>query len=72
MALAEFFPGGEKNIGDMLTQPSDPIDVFGRQDKVGRFTHPDTGITVIAKRGEIDLNTTRLIPVFDAAKQPTE
>lgn len=72
MSFAELLPGGERNIGDMLVGPSDPIDVFGRQDGVGRFVHPDTGIRVVAKRGEIDLKTTKLIPVFDAKKPSAE
>ena len=39
---------------------------------VVRLTHPDTGIKVVARKGEVDLKNTRLIPVFDAGKRRTE
>ncbi len=72
MSLAEFLPGAERSMADLLAQPGETADAFKGQDGVGRFIHPDTGIKIIAKRGEIDLKTTRLIPVFDAAKKSTE
>jgi hypothetical protein len=54
MSFAELLPGGKRNIGDMLTGSGDPIDFFGRQDGVGRFVHPETGMKIVARRGEVD------------------
>jgi hypothetical protein len=46
------------------------IEAFkARPGNIAKFTHPDTGIKILARLGELDLKKTKLIPVFDASKQ---